>query len=980
MPQIRALLDIGEVLGLQPWTTETEKIEAVTTLVQKTVNDLTQQVVPDPGLDVDPVVGERIRGLDMTWRRLGQILYNPDASDKQEAEAIAQEKGIQGYAGLIEYAKREAKFFGSPETFSDRTAALREKIAEKLLRLVSGGVDTATSLPKAKESDLTERPRALPVGCVAARLVGATPYVRRTWYHDQVRALIDKKHRVIALVGDSGDGKTRLALEIAHEGTNSPEGAVFLDCSSAETISQSLIGIITAEQRYADDSNLNEIRAFWALISRPDGPSYVVLDNLVDKGLLKSLVPPDHLTTLLITTTEQAVAHGFPSVVVTAMQQDTACELVRTILPSVTDADASRLAASLGGRALAIVQVCGFLLAEQLMTIPQFLSELEANAAETLDLPAAIVDYTLPAVYEQTMLSLEDTNPAAARLLEFLAFLSPTRVPINLLKAALALATDNSDVARSVARGLIALRARYLVQVVDAEVTVHHLTHDILQGILSGKRAEVSRILHEVAYSDLARVPVGFTIPRVGLRTIAAIGEVLGNADYEADPDIAAKLDHIVALYSRSFRQLGLNLYTALGGVPSIKIFGTTLHYIFPRGLDEQLIAGKFRETGIEWPATLYAAGRISSHVYVGLVAHAIGLVRADDQSAYLLSLEIPYVLAYAEALIAHGSMQQAQEVLQPLESRFRNRKLSGPEVGWLGTCKVLLGESLLAHGDVRLAAAQLDEAFYIFKEFVSERDMATTGAINALRVLLRCTLIGADPEGVQTIWDYAIECWKAQPDGFIDTITSARFQAIQGRIAAAYLAIRHWQDAVVDDPWAPDQQAVDDATGALWRAGEAYAACGWTHECSDLPYDHAIAEVVAGRGIQLHDDIVGMLRSGAESDASMFAVLGYVKGLLLSSHMSEHAANYAARLLLAFAYDVGMYHESLYWYCEALATARACAVVAGLKGSDYVEAHIKEGYAKMDRMGRFEALESAIAAYPGGRDFQVGVSYLLTY
>lgn len=249
---------------------------------------------------------------------------------------------------------------------------------------------------------------------------------------------------------------------------------------------------------------------FAALVSAPDAPSYVILDNLERPGLLDELLPSDSRSVIVVTASQRIPAHVGNTLDVEPMTEDEATSLAAALLPDLESSEHGKIARALGGRPLAIVHTCGYILGTDLVTVDEFLADLKADAASTLETPELAAEQTLTTIYRRILVQLgalqEDKRAPVRDLLELISCLASDDIPVTLLRESMGLSDGQIGAATTFNKAALALQSRYLVTVSGGQFAIHPLTQDILRALLRWESREQQRCiqLHRPIQSLLA--------------------------------------------------------------------------------------------------------------------------------------------------------------------------------------------------------------------------------------------------------------------------------------------------------------------------------------------------------------------------------------------------------------------------------------------------------------------------------------------
>jgi hypothetical protein len=234
-----------------------------------------------------------------------------------------------------------------------------------------------------------------------------------------------------------------------------------------------------------------------SLLESAKGPKYLVIENAADSGWVDFFATAQTQATIIVTTTRHLRSIDRSHYVeVGAMEPEEAVELVRTLMPTAPEQDASKLAQQLDHQVLAIIAACGMIRHSVDGSIPEFCRNLTRNMAAVFDgelhAPGSKDQPALTQIYRKTLADLERGNPQALAALELTAYLAEGTAPSSFIVLGLAgaLGIDPADKAhlRTIAqRAINALRERYLVSVDErsalsvpdlTRTIISHLAHD----------------------------------------------------------------------------------------------------------------------------------------------------------------------------------------------------------------------------------------------------------------------------------------------------------------------------------------------------------------------------------------------------------------------------------------------------------------------------------------------------------------------
>ena len=387
-----------------------------------------------------------------------------------------------------------------------------------------------------QELDVPKIPSRM-VGAVSSRLTGLPPYISRTTYHETFLNLVEQGSRLIAIVGDRGNGKSRLALELIRPRAGV---SVFLDASN---VTRDLVATVAARgARLRVESDELQLPVLFAeLVSSSGAPEFVILDNVDDPSLVEWLVPTDMRSIVIVTANVRIARCESTTILVDAMGDNEAEQLARAVLGEANADLAERLLRHLGGRPLGIVHVCR-LVKRSLVDPDELVMSLRTDIAD-------LFEGVLTDLYELTLARLSRVDVVARRALSMIAFLRHEAIPLWLLRESLGEGTSTAMFARAISR----LTDLYLISLVDNKVSIHPLTQSLLAEILSEERSSVCRQLLAPMQSKFASIRVDEPFSLEDLEWLAHALSILPSLR----PDDVGGLGKVLQVVVRSGRQNG---------------------------------------------------------------------------------------------------------------------------------------------------------------------------------------------------------------------------------------------------------------------------------------------------------------------------------------------------------------------------------------------------------------------------------------
>ncbi|MGW1615979.1 FxSxx-COOH system tetratricopeptide repeat protein [Streptomyces sp. NPDC002285] len=314
-----------------------------------------------------------------------------------------------------------------------------------------------------------------------------------------------EEHGWVSLIGMGGIGKTQLALEYAHRHADDYGLVWWVGADQPAAVMASLTALASQLGLTAVQPSLL-IRALWVeLAARRDW--LLVYDNLDDLGTMNDLLPPDG-GRLLITGRDPRIGRIGTRIDITEFERDESITLLSRRCPSLSPEDADRVAAAVGDLPLSVEQV-GCFLDETGLETADYLTLLKSQpTASGLDDRTVSAHPGLVSVVVTSRDRLVTTaGPAAAALLDRLAFLAPEPIPLGsdptVGPPRFGVQLGDTATAALAVRKIVTLG---LARHADNALQMHRLVHTLLRARLP--LAEHG-VIHHAAEELLATITLG---------------------------------------------------------------------------------------------------------------------------------------------------------------------------------------------------------------------------------------------------------------------------------------------------------------------------------------------------------------------------------------------------------------------------------------------------------------------------------------
>ena len=247
-----------------------------------------------------------------------------------------------------------------------------------------------------------------------------------------------------AINGLGGIGKTQIAIEYAHRYRDDYDAVFWITAATSETLHSDFVALARLLQLPVQDLPDQQliVDAVKQWLARHE-QWLLILDNADELDLLTDFLPSGDAGYILVTTRAQATGSLAPSISIEQMSGDEGALLLlrraqllapKASFEHVSEADraqAETLVVAMGGLPLALDQAgayieetgCGLSGYLELYRTHQ-IDLLQRRSAGPSDHPEPVA-----VTWRVAFLKVERTNPAAADLLRFCAFLAPDAIP-----------------------------------------------------------------------------------------------------------------------------------------------------------------------------------------------------------------------------------------------------------------------------------------------------------------------------------------------------------------------------------------------------------------------------------------------------------------------------------------------------------------------------------------------------------------------
>ena len=251
--------------------------------------------------------------------------------------------------------------------------------------------------------------------------------------HDRLRQAVDDDRAaavaIVPLHGMGGVGKTQLAIEYAYRHAGDYQAVWWVSAEDPTVATAGLVRLAAALSLPTDGPIDDVLSGLWAALAEHTD-WLLIYDNVDDPAAVAVLRPPDN-GRLLLTSRNPTAGRMGELVEVAEFDRAESIALLHRRCPTLTDSEADQVAVAVGDLPLAVEQA-GYVLAETGLDIADYLHLLATQPHQAgLADPTIEAHPGLVAVVTASRTRLHAASPAAADLLDQLAFCAPEPIPLT---------------------------------------------------------------------------------------------------------------------------------------------------------------------------------------------------------------------------------------------------------------------------------------------------------------------------------------------------------------------------------------------------------------------------------------------------------------------------------------------------------------------------------------------------------------------
>ncbi|WP_433210482.1 FxSxx-COOH system tetratricopeptide repeat protein [Dactylosporangium sp. CS-047395] len=307
--------------------------------------------------------------------------------------------------------------------------------------------------------------------------------------------------RPVALTGLSGVGKTQVALEYAHRFAAHYDLVWWISADQPAIVRAELGRLAGPLRLNAGADTTAQVDAVLHALRQGDRLRrwLVIFDNPDDPESIAEFLPAGP-GDVIVTTRNPDWTQRAERIEVGVFERQESIELIGRKIESLSTADADAVADRVGDLPLVVEQAAAWL-RETAMPVQSYLELLQSRPSAVLDESSSGYGVSATATWTLSMQRLRERQPAAARLMELLAFFSPEPIPTWLIQTP-AMTEELAKVDRTMRDpllhgSLIREIGRFALARVDPSISavrVHRLVQSVIRDALSESDTETTRV------------------------------------------------------------------------------------------------------------------------------------------------------------------------------------------------------------------------------------------------------------------------------------------------------------------------------------------------------------------------------------------------------------------------------------------------------------------------------------------------------
>ncbi|WP_282777487.1 hypothetical protein [Nocardia sp. CC201C] len=406
----------------------------------------------------------------VTWQQLMWVRLNLDQID------------LGGVGRRDSYLKNEARQLCKRLDGSSPTTRSLERYTEKARRCLAESLLKILSEEKLKQVRQEFDNRASHFSAPVEVSRQSPPFIHRTMEQDKVRHWINSRTQVLLIAGDSGNGKSSIAIETLKEILETDFLKIIrIDASTEYSLSNSVGVYITQCDGFDISRSLSEFSIF--LRSLPL-LSILLIDNAPDWESIEPMVMSSHRT--IITSEERIVPTDVRHAVmrVDAPDVKVAARIVQWFRPDESNQAAERFALAVGLKPRIIVD-CLSMFTQDDMALDQMRECITGQDAQLVTTAGADTR-SVNVLYAKYFKRIEATQPVVAICLAIVAHLNQSVLPKSIAAGILSQAALSRRLTVSTAGATVALRtleSRFLVELNEREISMHGISMQLFREV-----------------------------------------------------------------------------------------------------------------------------------------------------------------------------------------------------------------------------------------------------------------------------------------------------------------------------------------------------------------------------------------------------------------------------------------------------------------------------------------------------------------